>query len=97
MKKTKFFSEDSIEKLQRNVNGWLAKNKGVSILRTDMQVATIANKASYCFYILYEGIALAAEMQIASEIEAMLPAEEVLPDVKPEDIVAPDKDIYNKV
>lgn len=96
MKKTKFFSEESIDKLQRTVNSWLSKNKAVNIIRTDMQVAA-GNKTSYCFYILYEGITMAAEMEIASEIEAVLPAGEVLPDVKPEDIITPDKDIYNRV
>lgn len=97
MKKTKFFSEDNIDDLQRNVNHWLSKNRTIGIIRTDMQVTAIADKAKYCFYILYGAIEMQGGMELAAELEAVLPAEAVLPDVKPEDIVAPDKDIYNKV
>lgn len=95
MKKTKFFSEDSIDKLQRNVNSWLSKNKVIGIIRTDMQVATAVSKTSYCFYILYETTAMSAELALSEQMENVMPASEILPDVRPEDIITPDKDVYN--
>jgi hypothetical protein len=97
MKKTKFFTEDSIEKLQRNVNNWLSNNNAIYIIRTDMQVASIVNKAIYCFYILYGTSKISEQELIAEQMESVIPAEQILPDVKSEDIITPDKDIYNKV
>lgn len=97
MKKTKFFSEDSIDKLQRNVNGWLSKNKSIGIIRTDMQVATVTNKASYCFYILYDAITQSESIGISEEMEAIIPSEEPIVKLAPEKIIPPDKDIFNKV
>lgn len=97
MKKTKFFTEESIEKLQRNVNNWLSKNNAIGIIRTDMQVAAMVNKTIYCFYILYETSKISEQEMIAVQMESVMPSEEILTDVKSEDMVTPDKDIYNKV
>ncbi|MCW3121110.1 MAG: hypothetical protein JWQ38_602 [Flavipsychrobacter sp.] len=95
MKRTKIFTEDSAEKLQRGINNWLSKNRAIGIIRTDMQVTSIANKAAYSFYILYETLEASAEVAVSAQMESILTSEEIQTEVKPENVITPDKDVYN--
>ena len=79
MKKTHFFSGESIEALQLNINTWLSEHKNISILRTGMESAAAKAHIVYSFYILYEDTAAEEATAVAGSIEQALPGNVVLP------------------
>ncbi len=74
MKKTKFFIEESIEKLELGVNAWLSDNKTIGIIRTDMQAASLSARNAFSFYILYESIEETDTRSISGQVENIMPA-----------------------
>lgn len=69
MKKTKFFIEESIEKLELSVNAWLSDHKTIGIIRTDMQAASLSARNAFSFYILYEAIEEVSTQAISAQME----------------------------
>lgn len=74
MKKTKFFIEESIEKLELSVNAWLSDNKTIGIIRTDMQAASLSARTCFSFYILYEAIEETDTRSVSEQVENIMPA-----------------------
>jgi len=87
MKKIKLFAAPEIDVLQSDVNTWLAENKEVHILETNMTSLTSGassirsemTKAEYAFYILYtpasegeEESVIAATKQLPEELTQVI-------------------------
>lgn len=85
MKKTKFFIEESIEKLELSVNAWLSDNKTIGIIRTDMQAASLSARNAFSFYILYEAIEEASTQAISVQME------KVTADTDHKDMITPEQ------
>lgn len=87
MKKIKLFSSLDTAMLQADINSWLAENKDVHILETNLTSLTSASrgihsdsaKAEYAFYILYtpateseEESVFAASKQLPEELTQVI-------------------------
>ena len=87
MKRIKLFSAAEIDVLQSDINTWLAENKEVHILETNMTSLTSGapalrseiSKAEYAFYILYtpanegeEESVIAATKQLPEELTQVI-------------------------
>lgn len=80
MKKTQFFTGQSVEDLQLSVNTWLSEHKDIAILHSDLEVAAKANASSYIFYILYEGGAGGQALTASELMQQVMPDEAIVPD-----------------
>jgi hypothetical protein len=56
MKKVQFFSDINITSLQIQVNEWLAVNKNISVIETNLVTVVIDKIEQFSFYILYNVI-----------------------------------------
>lgn len=87
MKKIKLFSSPDTAMLQSDINSWLAENKDVHILETNLTSLTSGTrdlhsdkaKAEYAFYILYtpateseEESVIAATKQLPEELTQVI-------------------------
>jgi precorrin isomerase len=68
MKKIKLFSGDNLHILEKDINRWLAKNKGISIINANLTAAARTGE-TYTFYILYTGNAETAMLEVKEMLE----------------------------
>ena len=80
MKKTQFFTSQSVEELQLNVNTWLSEHKGIAIIHSDLEVAARAKSYSYIFYMLYEDGAGSSSVATAEVMQQAMPDDGIIPD-----------------
>ena len=80
MKKTQFFTGQSVEELQLNVNTWLSEHKDIAIIHSDLEVAARAKSNSYIFYVLYEDGAGSSSVATAEVMQQAMPDDGIIPD-----------------
>ena len=79
MKKTQFFSDNSVEALQQHVNAWLGGHKDIGVIHSGMTAAATTGATSYSFYILYESLVNEAAADVSTALAEPIPAGAVLP------------------
>ena len=81
MRKVKLFSSTSIEKLEAQINEWLAANKRVDIIETNITSLLSANLLKshkgerFVFYIFYRANDAVEEAQQIMEAQQEIPVE----------------------
>ena len=79
MKKVEFFSDTDLAQLREKINNWLAENKLVQIIKTDLCVSSSSEDMlvpAYVFYIFYSEAneeARAMEQAMEQSIPAVAP------------------------
>ena len=87
MRKVKLFNSSSIDKLEAHINDWLAANKDVDIIETNITSLLSANLLKspkgerYVFYIFYRANDAVAEAQQIMEAQQEIPADIQIPNI----------------